>query len=276
MSKNSYSFSTNSSLDKYTPKFLQHSQNVTNFSRKVNNPIQPAAEDKYPIQIIQHSQNSEDECLSDQMLDNGIEAFYTSASSEYDLEEDPMPTNMKMTQEVAQKLAKAEKEKLTERELEKTQRELEKTQRELEKTERELEKTQRELEKTERELEKTEGLNKFHSKAQQEETLNSELGILAQENMQSLMRHQGAPGTTIDNKQAQLFSDLHNVIEPHEEQLDQPKESVGCDNTLWTIVEAESNQELSWSSISSPSMRSDVTNLFDDLSDGMALAGDNH
>jgi len=262
MSKNSYSFSTSSSLDKYTPKFLQHSQNVTNFSRKVNNPIQPVAEDKYPIQIIQHSQNSEDECLSDQMLDNGIEAFYTSASSEYDLEEDPMPTNMKMTQEVAQKLAKAEKEKLTERELEKTQRE--------------LEKTQRELEKTQRELEKTEGLNKFHSKAQQEETLNSELGILAQENMQSLMRHQGAPGTTIDNKQAQLFSDLHNVIEPHEEQLDQPKESVGCDNTLWTIVEAESNQELSWSSISSPSMRSDVTNLFDDLSDGMALAGDNH
>ena len=87
MSKNSYSFSTNSSLDKYTPKFLQHSQNVTNFSRKVNNPIQPAAEDKYPIQIIQHSQNSEDECLSDQMLDNGIEAFYTSASSEYDSEE---------------------------------------------------------------------------------------------------------------------------------------------------------------------------------------------
>ena len=248
MSKNSYSFSTSSSLDKYTPKFLQHSQNVTNFSRKVNNPIQPVAEDKYPIQIIQHSQNSEDECLSDQMLDNGIEAFYTSASSEYDSEEDPMPTNMKMTQEVAQKLAKAEKEKLTERELEKTQRE----------------------------LEKTEGLNKFHSKAQQEETLNSELGILAQENMQSLMRHQGAPGTTIDNEQAQLFSDLHNVIEPHEEQLDQPKESVGCDNTLWTIVEAESNQELSWSSISSPSMRSDVTNLFDDLSDGMALAGDNH
>ena len=99
MSKNSYSFSTNSSLDKYTPKFLQHSQNVTNFSRKVNNPIQPVAEDKYPIQIIQHSQNSEDECLSDQMLDNGIEAFYTSASSEYDSEEDPMPTNMKMTQE---------------------------------------------------------------------------------------------------------------------------------------------------------------------------------
>ena len=51
MSKNSYSFSTNSSLDKYTPKFLQHSQNVTNFSRKVNNPIQPVAEDKYPIQF---------------------------------------------------------------------------------------------------------------------------------------------------------------------------------------------------------------------------------